>query len=475
MGSFMTTAFLLVVFDGLRPDMIQSDTTPNLMRFAAMGTRFARARSVFPSETRVCSASVATGCHPARHGLVANRFAHPRVFQRSVDTGRKEALLAFEQETGAPVLQAPTLAQALHAAGQELVVLSSGTTGQTYILNPDADALEHVTLSAHGVQACSRQGARLLASLDPPPAAPADRAVWVADLFRTRFLPSPPACTVVWLCEPDTSGHHQGLGSPAQLDALRAADAAFGRILDDWQAGPQRDTLQIAVASDHGQATITGHRVVAEALAASPGFDGCQVLPGSSGGIAIPDADGARVAAAAEWLMRQDWIGNLFAVDGLNLPEGVLPHSAVLLHHPRTAPLIYTLRTDPGPSPLGLPGTTLMDGGLPVGSGTHGGLSPAEMRITLMLAGSRIRAGMSEWPAGLVDLAPSILALLGIPGGASMDGRPLTEAFTDGLPPAHSPAAESWEALYGGYSQRLTRTRLGRHVTLDAAFRLPVA
>lgn len=471
----MATAFLLVVFDGLRPDMIRPDTTPNLGRFAAMGTRFARARSVFPSETRVCSASVATGCHPARHGLVANRFAHPKDFRRSVDTGARDALLAFQQETGAPVLQAPTLAQALHAAGRELVVLSSGTTGQSFILNPDADALGHITLSAHGVQACSREGARLLASLDPPPAAPADRAAWVADLFRTRFLAAPPACSIVWLCEPDTSGHYQGLGSAAQLDALRTADAAFGRILDDWQAGPQRDALQVAVASDHGQATITGHRAVAGALAELPGFGDCRVLSGSSGGIAIPDADGARVAAVAEWLMGQDWIGNLFGVDGPNLPEGVLPHSAVLLHHPRTAPLIFTLHTRPGPSPLGLPGTTLMDGGLPVGGGTHGGLSPAEMRITLMLAGSRIRAGMSEWPAGLVDLAPSILALLGLPGGASMDGRPLTEAFTDGLPPAHSPAAEGWEALHGGYSQQLARTRLGRHVTLDAAFRLPAA
>ncbi len=114
-----------------------------------------------------------------------------------------------------------------------------------------------------------------------------------------------------------------------------------------------------------------------------------------------------------------------------------------------------------------------MDGGLPIGGGTHGGLSPAEMRITLMLAGSRIRTGLAEWPASLVDLAPSILALLGVAGGASMDGRPLAEAFIDGQPPGHSPAAESWETLHGGYSQQLSRTRLGRHVTINAASRLP--
>ena len=91
--------------------------------------------------------------------------------------------------------------------------------------------------------------------------------MWTAELFRTRFLPNPPAATVLWLCEPDTSAHYPGLGAPAQLEALRAMDAAFGRILDDWQAGPQREHLQIMVASDHGHTTITGHADVAAALA----------------------------------------------------------------------------------------------------------------------------------------------------------------------------------------------------------------
>src|ERR1019366_5873361 len=68
-------SFLLVVFDGLRPDMVRPDTTPNLLRFTALGTQFVRARSVFPSEPRVCSSSVATVCLPLRHGLVANQLA----------------------------------------------------------------------------------------------------------------------------------------------------------------------------------------------------------------------------------------------------------------------------------------------------------------------------------------------------------------------------------------------------------------
>ena len=273
--------FLLVVFDGLRPDMVRPDTTPNLLRFAALGTRFVHARSVFPSETRVCSSSVATGCLPRRHGLVSNQMAHP---QDPTPAARHrpdvEQLRALQQDTGAPVLEAPSLADRLHAAGRDCVVLSSGTTGQTFLLNPRADANGHLTLSAHGPHACSAAGRKLLSQLPPAPTASPERAAWIAEVFRTRFLPTPPAATILWLCEPDTTGHYGGLGSAAQRAALRMADAAFGRILDDWQSGPQRDRLHIAVASDHGHAGITGHVDVAAAIAGVPAFAGCTLRCG---------------------------------------------------------------------------------------------------------------------------------------------------------------------------------------------------
>jgi arylsulfatase A-like enzyme len=463
--------FLLVVFDGLRPDMVRPDTTPNLVAFAGAGTRFLRARSVFPSETRVCSASVATGCLPRRHGLVANRIPHPFDARRSVDTGHMNLLKAIEQDTGAPLLDTPTLARMLHSAGRDFAVLSSGTTGQTYVLNPEADALGQLTLSAHGPEFCSERGRTLLARLDPPPAAPAERAVWLAEAYRTHILPGPPDVSILWLCEPDTSGHYQGLGSPAQLDALRAADAAFGRIVADWRAGPWRDDLTIAVASDHGHATITGLRAIAPTLAGSPAA-GATLMPGSSCGLAWADAGGDTIAAAADWLTTQDWVGSVFATDGIDLPTGVLPSSALLANHPRAAQVVFTLRSDNARSERGLTGTTLYDGNLPLGGGTHGGLLAAELHTVLMFAGAAIGPGqMSELPAGLCDLAPTALALLGLPGAEAMDGRVLTEALTDGTAPDLRPATESWEAAQGAYRQRLARTRLGRHIYLDEGVR----
>ncbi len=458
-------SFLLVVFDGLRPDMVRPETTPNLIRFATMGARFAHARSVFPSETRVCSSSVATGCLPRRHGLVANQMAHPLDPSRPLDTGLVEELRNFEQASGTPILEAPTLADLLHGAGRDCVVLSSGTTGQTFLLNPRADDHRQITLSAHGPHACSAAGRRLFAELSPPPKPPADRGDWIAEVFRTRFLPDPPAATILWLCEPDTTGHFGGLGSPAQFAALRVADAAFGRILDDWQAGPHRDRLQIAVASDHGHAGITGHRNVAAAIAAVPEFAGCTLLGGSSGGIFVPDA--RHITAIAEWLTQQDWCGAVYAADSPELPPGVLPRSTLLADHRRASHVLYMLRTAAGPSAFGLPGSTLFDGALEVGGGTHGGLSRAEMHIVLMLAGSRIGRGVSDIPAGLIDIAPTALALLGVNGAAAMDGRVLTDE------PTATATPETWETAAPGYAQRLARTRLGRHLYIDEGYRHP--
>lgn len=69
---------VVVVFDGLRPDLVTAETTPHLDRFRAKGASF-DGRSVFPSMTRVCTSSIAAGAPPAVHGIVGNTFFHAAV------------------------------------------------------------------------------------------------------------------------------------------------------------------------------------------------------------------------------------------------------------------------------------------------------------------------------------------------------------------------------------------------------------
>jgi hypothetical protein len=463
---------LLVVFDGLRPDMIRAETTPNLMRFAAMATSMPRARSVFPSETRVCTSSIATGCYPRRHGLVANRMPHPTRPERFVDTGNALALREMEQEIGGPTLLVPGLSDLLAGAHQDFAVFSSGTTGQCRLLAPNADTHGQMVISAHGPQHCSAAGRQLLSRLEPAPVEPAARAVWIADAWRTTMLAAPPAASVLWLCEPDTAAHYQGLDSPGQRAALMAVDAAFGRLLDDWQAGVQHDQLQIIVASDHGHVTVDGLVPAQAMMAESPVFAGCGI---GGGGIVVPDGDRVRIAEIARFLMRQDWVASVFTPDLGDIAAGTLPHSVVMLDHPRTAHVLYTLRNTAKSAPSGLVGTTLLDSAmkLGVGAGWHGGLNSGELSTVLMLAGSKIRSGVSsDWPAGLVDIAPTILALLGLLGDEAMDGRVIGEALLDGQEPSCSRSPETWEASGEFYAQRVARTRVGRHVWIERGERI---
>src|SRR5216684_6678135 len=56
--------FVLMVWDGLRPDFVTAERTPNLFAMENEGVRFARHHSVFPTITMVNAATIATGAPP---------------------------------------------------------------------------------------------------------------------------------------------------------------------------------------------------------------------------------------------------------------------------------------------------------------------------------------------------------------------------------------------------------------------------
>ena len=65
----------------------------------------------------------------------------------------------------------------------------------------------------------------------------------------------------------------------------------------------------------------------------------------------------------------------------------------------------------------------------------------------LAMAGPDVRRGADIGAASILDITPTILALLGLPAARDMDGQPLTEAFTPEFLRAHP---VSWIDTYGG-------------------------
>jgi type I phosphodiesterase/nucleotide pyrophosphatase len=429
---------VLMVMDGLRPDLVTPALLPRLARLAAEGgTRFAAARSVFPSETRVATASLLTGCRPGAHGLVANTlFDAAAAPDRLLKTNRVEDLRLLAGGDAPSPLQRPGLGEILAASGRSLAVVSAGSPGQTLLAHPLAEHLGAFRWNAedHGTEAACLVAARL--GPTPPAAVPnIPRVAHAARALTEVVLPElRPDVALFWCPEPDVSFHYRGLGAPEARAALAAADAALGRVLDWRDAQPDAAEIVVLVLSDHGH--VTGHRkldVAAElrrgGFAAGEGPEAeVVVAPAAAPGLWLRDPP--RLAPAlAGLLAAQDWAGPLLARDPAILP-GVLPLSLLDAAHRRSADLVLCLAGEEGPDRFGLPGRAPFDApDVPEGGGMHGGLHRRELATVLVAAGGPFRRGAAVRAAcDLTDIAPTLLHLLGLPA-AGMEGRVLAEGW----------------------------------------------
>lgn len=166
------------------------------------GVRFERHHAVYPSHTRVNSASIATGCDPSGHGIVENSIYVPSVNpDAALNIGDHEALAAIRARTGR-VLDAPSMVEILGQAGLSTAVVSAGSPGSSVI---QGDAPRHLMVNVRGVvhpagverAIFDRYGLFL------------DRAV---DILLGEILPGDFALMILWLSDPDTTQHVEGLG-----------------------------------------------------------------------------------------------------------------------------------------------------------------------------------------------------------------------------------------------------------------------
>ena len=135
---------LIVAFDGLQPAQVTAELTPNLAQFAAEGVAFDNHHPVYPSVTRANAASIVTGRHPGGHGLAANVLAMRDVYPHAAFSAMQPSLADVARK--APVLFAPTLADILAQHGLEYVAVGTGTSGNAYLHNPNAERVGGATI-----------------------------------------------------------------------------------------------------------------------------------------------------------------------------------------------------------------------------------------------------------------------------------------------------------------------------------------
>jgi arylsulfatase A-like enzyme len=413
---------VLMIIDGLRADMVTPTLTPNLCQIARTGRLFRQHRSVFPSATRVNSASIATGCLPITHGLFGNTIALDEGDGlKPVSVGSPDFRERLRAATGRTLL-APTLAEHVADIGGAHIY-SNSSAGAAHLQDPDghgwlyhrsgshapglvplpSDSMQSITYDASGdVQTVTQFCDALLSSNEVP-------------LFIT------------WICEPDHSQHALELGCEAHHAIIRGSDTCAGRVKKAVDALRQRgDDVLFVLGSDHGHETVDTV-VPIEALLVKAGLkaatDSSDVVLASSGMGALiylaahAEAQSGRIA---QWLSEQNWCGGVYAGDALE-DIGLAPRGGLAIAFSMGKRNTVNRHGIPGFGHVA--GDRFMPSNTP-GHGQHGGLGPYETQPFLIVEGGNFSVGTSDEATCTIDIAPTLLRHLGLATNG-MDGAVL--------------------------------------------------
>ena len=465
---------LIVAFDGLQPAQVTPALMPHLAAFVAEGVAFDNHHPVYPSVTRINAASMVTGRNPGAHGIAANMLVMRDYDPHLAFSALEPTLAKVALKT--KVLLSPTLADILSRHGLEYISVGSGTSGNSYLHNPNAEQVGGATIHPEFCLPSALHEVIVDRFGEWPPEGETNGAKLVRAVdIMTQYVLSErkPAVSLVWFSEPDKSQHAHGVGMEVSTRALKEADEQFGRLLS-WIDDAGTDT-DVIVISDHGYSTIAEVIDVEGALRAAgfpAGDEPGGVTVAGNGGSALfyaHDRDAATVDRLAAFLMRQRWCGALIASDAVGQIEGTLPASLVGVEGPRAPDITMSFRWDSRVSAAGYAGYVFSTGGAPE-LGQHGSMSRHEMRNSLFARGGSFKSGVRiESPTGNTDLAPTVLHLLGIGGRETMHGRALREALADGDPVECKTETHRAERRIDGgtYRQHITVSRVDGTTYVD--------
>ncbi len=469
---------LIVMFDGLRPDYITPQHMPRLHAFGKKGSYGKHNHSVFPTVTRVNSASYATGSYPSRHGLLGNTVYFPQVdATKGLNTGEAAELMRISEATSGKLLLTPSLGEILQSAGHRLMVFSSGSTGQALLQNHKVSGGAVVNPDLILPASLAPE---IVREIGPPPAAAKPntaRHKWVTDAFcRYSLAPDGPLVSAIWFSDPDATAHAEGIGSPKAMESIRIVDQQFGRILDSLGSRGLAGAFNIIVSTDHGFVTDAGKENLTDFLIREglkkDRESGDVVVAG--GALYVKDHDESVIRKIVSLLQAQEWVGALFtrsakpgAMKGF--AEGTLSFESIHWNNAgRTADILVVEDWDDRRNAFGYAGTSFARG-----IAGHGGSSPYEIHIPLLASGPGFKKAFEgNLPTSNVDIVPTILHLHKIAVPPDMDGRVMGELLAEPVhPPAEGVKKEtiktSAKHAWGTYNLVLERSATGKHYYVD--------
>lgn len=502
---------VVVVWDGMRPDFVSEQNTPTLWKLAQSGVTFRNHHAVYPSATIVNGTAINTGVYPNRSGILVNHDYRPEIDARkSIDVENIAVVRKGDELSGGKYLAVPTIAELIHERGGKTAVAAAKTVGLLFDRHTESRSGQDIFAGESLPHAAVTEIAKTLGAF-PPAAQPSERDAWTTKaLIDFLWRDGVPEFSLLWLSEPDDTEHKTAPGAPAAITAMKSSDDNLARVLaalDRPASANQsshkatastevtaRQATDIFVVSDHGFSTIARSIDVRKILR-DAGFDAVteftsepkagQVMIVGNGGTVLFYVIGHDTAVThrlVEFLQQTDFAGVIFTrgpidgtftlekakIDPPSLNAGPARTSGAATNE-RAPDVEMAFRWTENQNQFGATGMIDADWQRAAGKGTHATLSKFEMHNILIAAGPEFRNGLtSDLPSGNVDLAPTILAILGIKSGP-MDGRVLSEAMTNA--PSWKSEIQTIEAAKkfptGIWRQHLTISRVGSTVYFD--------
>ncbi len=378
-GEAPDATVVLVSLDGTSPEAGLRDL-PSLAAIARRGAWATRMIPVFPTNTFPNHVTLVTGVHPDRHGIVNNAFLDPE--RGSYD--KDDDPTWIEVEPLWSLVEGHGLRTAsYHWVGSEGPWRSGRGPSEWRRFDPRVRERDKV--------------AQILAWLDAEPASARPRLV------------------TTWFHGADHAAHRDGPDSPAAAQALRSQEPALAALVAGLEARGAFETTTLIVVSDHGMDTVR-ERVDLRAALRRAGLR--PRIFGGGGFASISIRGGAAVEEKVVRIAREQ---------GLEAWRRGEAPKELRLGSPRFGDVVA----------LAPPGVAIGAGSL---RGAHG-YRTGEPRMAALFAavGRGVPRGLALGEVRTLDVAPTVLRLLGIPAPEWMEGRPIPAIGAPAQPPAEAP------------------------------------
>ncbi len=256
-------ATLVLIWPGMRPDMVSATLTPHLAQLGDDGVVATDHHALLPGPFGM----------PAEQALVAQATTPSPATGTPLPATATPAPTAPPVPTATPALATPpanvdpfiTLAQTV--IGDKVPVVYEGAGGAALLRAVPHPADTYILDNATAYPA-NLNGQLLVAKVTPPSDLPPLDAAHAPDTARTEALTQAfiqvllPAVKsgaflgIIRYDDPAASAALTGIGSPALPGALRADDTALGEIIAGLRDAGILDNTNIIVTSDHGLADV---------------------------------------------------------------------------------------------------------------------------------------------------------------------------------------------------------------------------